>query len=369
MLPFMREQFGNPSSIYAAGQQARAAIDTSRSTVARILGFDPDEIIFTSGATESDNLALAGVAWAAKLRGVSTPHIVTTAIEHSAVLEHCEWLRTLGFDVAIVGCDAEGIIDPEDIRSALTESTVLVSVMYANNEVGSVQPIAEIRQITRDAGIPLHVDATQAAGLLPIDEGNLDADLVSMSAHKFYGPKGTGVLAVRRGVPMSWQQRGGGQEAGRRGGTENVAGIVGLAVALDRADATRDRYVAHCRSMRDPLWVGIQESISDVWLNGPPLDGRRLPNNLNVGFKGVQGETMLLNLDLLDIAASAGSACSVGKNEPSHVLLAMVRTVEDARSSVRFSVGRGTSADDIVSVTDALIEIAARVRFLAGARN
>ena len=368
MLPHLQGQFGNPSSIYALGQQSRAAVDGARSTVARILGFDSREIIFTSGATESDNLALAGVAWAAKLRGVSRPQIITTAIEHSAVLEQCDWLRSVGFEITIVGCDGDGLVDPEDIRSSLTSSTTVVSVMYANNEVGSIQPIDEIGAITREAGIPLHVDATQAAGLLPLHTSDPDADLVSISAHKFYGPKGAGVLAVRRDIAMSWQQHGGGQEGGRRGGTENVAGIVGLAAALERADSMRDQYAAHCREMRDRLWAGIDDAIGGVRLNGPPLDGDRLPNNLSVESRGVQGETLLLNLDLLDIAASAGSACTVGKNEPSHVLLAMGRTVEEARSSVRFSTGRGTFTEDIDDVIEALVEITARVRLLAPIR-
>ena len=368
MLPYLQGQFGNPSSIYAAGQQARAAIDNARGSVARVLGFDPQEIVFTSGATESDNLAHSGVAWAARLQGMAAPHIITTAIEHSAVLEQCEWLRSAGFEISIVGCDEQGIVDPGLIEAAVTSSTVLISVMYANNEVGSIQPIGEISRIARGTGVPLHVDATQAAGLLPIDSNAIGAELVSLSAHKFYGPKGTGVLAVRRDVPMAWQQHGGGQEGGRRGGTENVAGIAGAAYALDRAEAVRDQYAEHCRVMRDRLWDGIAEAIEDVRVNGPGLDGDRLPNNLNVGFQGVQGETMLLNLDLLDIAASAGSACSVGKNEPSHVLLAMGRTVEEARSSVRFSVGRATSAGDIDTVVDALVEITARVRTMARAR-
>ena len=368
MLPYLQGEFGNPSSIYSAGQESRAAIESARTTVARILGFDPQETIFTSGATESDNLALSGVAWAARLQGVPAPHIVTTAIEHSAVLEQCEWLRSIGFEVSVVGCDEQGIVDPESVRAALTDSTALVSVMYANNEVGSIQPIGAISRITHAAGVPLHVDATQAAGLLPLHSSDLEADLVSLSAHKFYGPKGTGVLAVRRDVRMSWQQHGGGQEGGRRGGTENVAGIVGTALALERAAAVRAQYADYCQGVRDRLWLGIEQEIDDVWLNGPPLDGARLPNNLNVGFEGVQGETMLLNLDLLDIAASAGSACSVGKNEPSHVLLAMGRSVEEARSSVRFSVGRGTSPGDIDTVVDALVEITTRVRAMARAQ-
>jgi cysteine desulfurase len=365
MLPFLGPEFGNPSSIYQQGQAAKAAIEEARLRVAGILGFDPAEIVFTSGSTESDNVALAGVAWAAKKAGVEHPHIVSTAIEHSAIIESLAWLESVGFAVTLVGCDAYGMIDPDEIRRAITPETALVSVMYANNEVGSIQPIPEIAAVAHDSGIPLHVDATQAAGVLDVSSGALKADLLSISAHKFYGPKGVGVLAVRRHVRIDWQQHGGGQEGGRRGGTENVAGIVGLASALGRADAHRDAYAAHCRSMRDQLWDGISSSIDDIWLNGPALDGPRLPNNLNIGIPGVQGETMLVNLDLAGIAASAGSACTVGRSEPSHVLLAMGRTVEEARSSLRLTVGRPTSAADVTEAAEAIVEVVDRVRDLA----
>jgi cysteine desulfurase len=365
MMPFLGHEFGNPSSIYQQAQSAKAAIEDARQKVAGVLGLDPAEIVFTSGATESDNLALAGVVWAAKKAGVERPHIVSTAIEHSAIIESLTWLESVGFGVTLVGCDQDGMIDPGDVRRAITPDTALVSVMYANNEVGSIQPIPEIAAIAHEAGIPLHVDATQAAGLLDVHSSALHADLLSISAHKFYGPKGVGVLAVRRDVRIDWQQHGGGQEGGRRGGTENVAGIVGLATALVRADWYRDAYAAHCRSVRDLLWERISGEIDDAWLNGPPLDGPRLPNNLNIGIPGVQGETMLVNLDLAGIAASAGSACSVGRNEPSHVLLAMGRTVDEARSSLRLTVGRPTSEADVTEAAETIVEVADRVRDLA----
>ena len=365
MMPYLTQEFGNPSSIYQHGQSAKAAIVDARLKVAAVLGMDPAEIVFTSGSTESVNAALAGVAWAARKSGVATPHIVSTAIEHSAILESLAWLESVGFAVTLVGCDEFGMIDPGEIRQAITPDTALISVMYANNEVGSVQPVAEIAAIGHEAGVPLHVDATQAAGELDIHSSALDADLVSISAHKFYGPKGVGVLAVRRNVRIDWQQHGGGQEGGRRGGTENVAGIVGLASALIRANEYRDAYAQHCRTLRDALWAEIESAIEDAWLNGPRLDGPRLANNLNIGIPGVQGETMLVNLDLAGIAASAGSACSVGKNEPSHVLLAMGRSVEEARSSLRMTVGRPTSEAEILEAGEAIIEIAARVRDLA----
>jgi cysteine desulfurase len=365
MMPYLGPEFGNPSSIYQQAQAAKAAIEDARQKVAAVFALDPAEIVFTSGATESDNLALSGVAWAAKKEGIERPHIVSTAIEHSAIIESLAWLESVGFAVTLVGCDRDGMIDPADVRREIMKDTALISVMYANNEVGSIQPIPEIAAIAHESGIPLHVDATQAAGLLDLSSGTLHADLVSISAHKFYGPKGVGVLAARRDVRIDWQQHGGGQEGGRRGGTENVAGIVGLATALVRADGYRDAYAAHCRSVRDLLWERISGEIDDIWLNGPSLDGPRLPNNLNIGIPGVQGETMLVNLDLAGIAASAGSACSVGRNEPSHVLLAMGRTVEEARSSLRLTVGRPTSQADVIEAADAVVEVADRVRDLA----
>ena len=365
MMPYLTQEFGNPSSIYQHGQTAKAAVEEARARVAGVLGFDPAEIVFTSGSTESDNLALAGVAWAARKGGIERPHIVTTAIEHSAILESVEWLTSVGFAATLVESDEQGLIDPQSIQRAITPGTALISVMYANNEVGSIQQIPGIAEIARQAGVPLHVDATQAAGLLDIHSATLGADLVSISAHKFYGPKGVGVLAARRDVRMDWQQLGGGQEGGRRGGTENVAGIVGLGAALVRADAHREGYDTHCRAMRDALWNGIESAIDDIWLNGPPLDGPRLANNLNIGISGVQGETMLVNLDLDGIAASAGSACTVGRNEPSHVLLAMGRTVEEARSSLRLTVGRPTSAAEIQEAAETIVEVAQRVRELA----
>jgi cysteine desulfurase len=365
MLPYLSREFGNPSSIYQQGQSARAAIEAARTRAASVTGFDPGEIVFTSGATESDNLSLTGVAWAARKRGIERPRIVSTTIEHSAILETLDWLESVGFDVTLVPCDGQGMIDPDAVRAAIGTDTVLVSVMYANNEVGSIQPVAEIAAIAREAGVPFHVDATQAAGTLDIHASTVGADLVSLSAHKFYGPKGVGVLGARRGVAIDWQQRGGGQEGGRRGGTENVAGIVGLGVALERAHEHRVAYAEHCRQARDRLWEGISSRIADVWLNGPPLDGDRMPNNLNIGIGGIQGETMLLNLDLVGIAASAGSACTVGRNEPSHVLLAMGRSVEEARASLRLTVGRPTSFSEVDEVAEAIAEIAERVRDLA----
>ncbi len=269
MMPFLTHEFGNPSSIYQIGQSAKAAIQQARQTVSAITGFDPAEIVFTSGSTESIRIALTGVAWSARKRGIERPHIVTTAIEHSAIIETVKWLESVGFTATLVTPDADGLVTVESIEGAITPETVLISVMAANNEVGSVQPVREISALAKARGIPFHVDATQAAGTLPIDRAALGAQLISISAHKFYGPKGVGVLAVDRSVAIDWVSTGGGQEGGKRGGTENVAGIVGLGVALQRADANRDAYAEHCRLMRDALWSEISERVEGVVLNGP----------------------------------------------------------------------------------------------------
>jgi cysteine desulfurase len=368
MAPYLGERFGNPSSIYQLGQESHAAVDRARGSIARVLGCDPAEIVFTSGATESDNLALSGVAWRQKLANPMgpPPHIVTTQVEHHAVLHTADWLRRVGFAVTLVPCDRVGIVAVEGVLAALRPETCLVSVMYANNEVGAVQPVAEIGAALRERGITFHVDATQAAGLRPLKVGDLNADLLSLSAHKFYGPKGVGLLFVRRQTPIAFQQHGGGQEGGRRGGTENVAGIVGMAVALELAEESRPAYREHCKALRDRLLDGITERIPDVAVNGPEADDRRLENNVNLAIRGVQGETVLLSLDMQGVAASAGSACTTGNSEPSHVLLAMGLGEERARSSLRFTVGRSNTADEIDEAVDILEETVERVRALSG---
>ncbi|MBA3415426.1 MAG: cysteine desulfurase [Chloroflexia bacterium] len=371
MAPWLTERFGNPSSIYRLGQEARAAIDDARGAVARVLGCGPAEIVFTSGATEANNLAVKGIAWQRRLereRGwdAPLPHVVTTAIEHHAVLHAATALERHGFPVTYVQPDAHGIVAPDRVEEAIRPETCLVSVMSANNETGAVQPVAEIGRIARQRKIPFHVDAVQGAGLLPLRVDYLGCDLLALSAHKFYGPKGVGLLYLRRGTPIEWQQDGGGQEGGRRGGTENVAGIVGLAAALTKADAERPAYAAHCAALRDRLEAGILGTIPDAAVNGPTDPARRLPNNLNVAIPGIQGETVLLNLDMEGVAASAGSACTTGNSEPSHVLLAMGLGAERCRESLRFTVGRATTADQIDETVEILAETVARVRELAG---
>lgn len=370
MAPYLGPIFGNPSNVHRAGQDARAAVERARATVARAFGCQTAEVLFTGGATESDNLALIGVAWAHRLADADgpTPHIVTTAIEHHAVLHAADWLERQGFTVTRVECDFEGIVDPAAIEAALRPETRVISVMYANNEVGAIQPIREIGRIARAHGVTFHVDATQVVGLEPIRVDDLGVDLMSISAHKFYGPKGVGALYVRRGTMIAYQQHGGGQEGGRRGGTENVAGIVGMAAAMERAEGSRDAYAAHCIALSRSLLDEIRAAIPDVELYGPEDWKRRLPNNLNLGFRGVQGETVLLSLDMQGIAASSGSACTTGSSEPSHVLLAMGLTPGQARSSLRLTVGRSNSWDQIPEIAEALSDTISRVRELAAVR-
>ena len=277
MLPYFGQVFGNPSSIYQLGQDGFAALDGSRWTIASILGCRASEVLFTGGATESNNLALKGVAWAARLADPDgpMPHLIVSAIEHHAVLHAAESLREQGFDLTIVRCDAHGRVDAVAVRDAIRPETCLVSIMYANNEIGTVQAISELAAAARDQGVPFHTDAVQAAGLLPLDVDALGVDLLSLSAHKFYGPKGVGLLYVRKGTPLRFQQDGGGQEAGRRGGTENVPLIVGMADALRRADDLRETYAAHTANLRDRLWQGILDAIPDVRLNGPVVGSMR----------------------------------------------------------------------------------------------
>ena len=369
MLPYFSTRFGNPSSIYQLGQEAHAVLDAARASVARVLGCQPSEVLFTGGATESNNLALRGVAWQARLTagpGDRPPHLVTTQVEHHAVLATAEALEQLGFDVSFVPPDASGIVDPADVAAALRPETCLVSVMYANNETGAIQPVAEVGQIARAAGVPFHVDAVQAAGLLPLAVDEIGADLLSLSAHKFYGPKGVGVLYLRRGTPIAWQQTGGGQEQGRRGGTENVPGIVGLAAALEKSEWLRPEYSVRCAELRDRLWDGIRTAVPDVALNGPPFGPGRLPNNLNLEIPGVQGETLLLGLDMEGVAASAGSACTTGNSEPSHVLKSMGLSDARCRTSLRLTVGRSNTDDEMDEAADILGDAVTRTRALAG---
>jgi cysteine desulfurase len=362
MLPYFSSLAGNPSSIHQSGRAALQALDDAREQVALALNCTHREIIFTSGGSESINLAIKGAALAQRQRGAGK-HLVTTALEHHAVLHTFEYLEQFGFETTILPVNAHGLVDPDDLRSALRADTVLVSVMYANNEVGTIQPISEIGAICRAHGIPFHTDAVQAPGFLPLDVDALHADLLSLTAHKFYGPKGVGVLYARRNTPLLPQINGGSQERRRRAGTENVAGIVGLATALTLAEQQRPERVVRMRALRDLLIDGILERIPQSWLNGDRT--QRLPNNAHLGFDCVEGESVLLLLDQHGIAASSGSACTSGSLDPSHVLTAMGQSPEFANGSVRFSLGQQVTAADIDYVLAQLPAIIEQLRSIA----
>lgn len=359
MQPYLSGHFGNPSSIHRAGRVALHALDEAREVVGAVLGARPREIIFTGSGSEADNLAIKGVALAQQQRGRGR-HIITSTIEHHAVLHTIEYLEQFGFAATRLPVDERGLISPADLHAALRPDTVLVSLMYANNEIGTIQPLAELGAICRAHGVPFHTDAVQAAGLLPLHVDALQVDLLTLAAHKFYGPKGVGLLYVRQGTPLLPQINGGGQERQRRAGTENVAGIVGLAAALRLAEARRDWSVEHCMRLRDRLIDGLLESIPAAWLNGDRA--RRLPNNANVAFADADGESILLLLDQQGICASSGSACTSGALDPSHVLLALGQTPAQASSAIRFSVGKDTTAAHIERVLALLPGIIARLR-------
>lgn len=359
MLPYFTEQFGNPSSIYRLGRNALQALDDARAITAEALHCAPKEIVFLGGGSESDNLAIKGVAFAARAAGKGA-HLITSAIEHHAVLHACEYLKTFGFEVTVLPVDRDGLVAPDDLCAAIRPDTVLASIMYANNEIGTIQPIAELGAICRERGVIFHTDAVQAAGSLPLDVELLNVDLLSLTAHKFYGPKGVGALYVRRGVQLMPQINGGGQERRRRAGTENVPGIVGFATALRLAEERRESYVAEALVLRDRLIDGILTAIPEARLNGHR--SRRLPNNANLSFARTEGESILLLLDQAGIAASSGSACTSGSLEPSHVLKAIGLDDEIAHGSVRFTLGKDTTADDIAYVLEQLPPMIQRLR-------
>jgi len=356
MIPYLTTEYGNASSIYTLGRHAMQAIDVAREEVAQILNCRPTEIIFTGGGSESDNLALKGLAFAAQKRG---NHLITTPIEHHAVLHTCQYLERFGFQTTYLPVDGYGRVDPDEVARALTERTILVSVMYANNEVGTIEPIAEIGRICRARKIPFHVDAVQAGGALPLDVAALNVDLMSLSAHKFYGPKGVGMLYVRQGVRLLPQLQGGSQERGKRAGTENVAGIVGAATALRLAYEDLSTVQPRIQSLRDRLIAGVLKMPGSE-LTGHPSE--RLPNNASFVFEGLEGESILLHLDLLGIAASTGSACTSGSVDPSHVLLAMGFSAEKARGSLRLTLGKENTAEDIETFLAALPGILEKLR-------
>lgn len=364
MLPFLADNFGNASSIHSEGQRARAAVDRARDSVAALLGAKPSEIVFTSGGTEADNLAILGVVDAlAANPNDSRAHIVTTAIEHHAVLNSCQALEERGISVTYVPVAASGVVDAAEIRQALRPETLLISVMHANNEIGTLQPIEEIGRVAAEADVYFHCDAVQSAGKLPLDVNRLAVDLLSISAHKIHGPKGVGALFVRSGTPLAPQFHGGHHERDRRPGTENVAGIVGLGKAAELAVTNVALEPQRVGELRDRLERAILDAVPSVRVNGDPA--RRLANTTNLSFAGAGGEAMLIALDLQGIACSTGAACSSGAIEPSHVLLAIGLTPDEARSSLRFSVGRLTTEEEIEHAVATIPAVVERLRTLS----
>ena len=360
MLPYYSDVFGNPSSPYSYGQEAKKAIEEAREKVAKALGADADEIYFTSGGSESDNWALKGVAYALKNKG---NHIITTEIEHHAVLHTCRYLEKEGFKVTYLPVDEYGLVKPEDLKKAITDKTILVSIMFANNEIGTIEPIEELVKIAHEKNVYFHTDAVQAVGNIPIDVKKLDVDLLSLSAHKIYGPKGVGALYIKKGVKIHSLIQGGTQERNRRAGTENVPGIVGLGEAIELITKNLDSHINKLTFLRDKLINGILEKIPYARLNGHPT--KRLPGNVNVSFEFIDGESLILNLDMAGICASSGSACTSGSLEPSHVLLAIGLSRELARGSLRLTIGKDNTEEDIDKVLEALPQIVKRLRSIS----
>ena len=362
MLPLLGANGYNPSSLHAEGRDARAALDLARERVAAVLGCKPREIVFTGSGSEADNLAIGGVARALRERG---RHVVTTRIEHHAVLRACEGLREEGYEITLLAVDAAGRLDPAEFEAALRDDTVLAAVMYGNNEIGTIEPIAELAASARARGVIFLSDAVQAPGQLPLETARLGIDLLALSAHKFYGPKGVGALYIREGTPLEPLIRGGPQEGGRRAGTENVAGAVGLATALELAESERPAFAARVGALRDRLEAALVARVPELRVNGRGT--ARLPNNLSLSFAGIDAEPLLIRLDLEGVAASAGSACAAGSLEPSHVIAALEPPERMARGTVRLSLGRTTTGAEVDRVASLIPAIVAGQRETASA--
>jgi cysteine desulfurase len=363
MLPFFTKYYGNPSSIHAFGREAREAVDTARTHVGDLLGARDDEVIFTAGGTESDNLAIKGVAYLNKeKRNSKGPHIITSTIEHPGVLEVCRHLETQGFKVKYLPVDQYGLIDPEELRESISQNTFLISIMFANNEVGTIEPIEEIGKIAHDHNVIFHTDAVQAVAKVPIDVKKNHIDLLALSSHKFYGPKGVGALYIRNGVKLQPIIHGGGHERGLRSSTYNVPGIVGLGKASELAKKRFEKDVAHMKSLRDLLMKNLL-MVEESYLNGHPE--KRLVNNAHFRFTGIEGESLLLGLDEQGIASSTGSACSSQKLQASHVLLAIGLDPVQAHGSIRLSLGRENTKDEIAFVSSVLPDVVNRLRMMS----
>lgn len=360
MLPYFSENYGNPSSVYTLGSKSKNAVEIARERVAKAINAKPSEIFFTAGGSEADNWAIKGVAFANRNKG---NHIITSKIEHHAVLHTCEYLEKQGFRVTYLDVDEYGIVDLEQLKESITDETILITIMFANNEIGTIQPIKEIGEIAKSHGIYFHTDAVQAVGHINIDVDDLNIDLLSMAAHKFYGPKGVGALYVRKGVKLDSLIAGGGQERSRRAGTENVPGIVGMGKAIELAYEHLEESNKKLIELRDRLINKVFENIDHVRLNGHPT--QRLPGNVNLCFEFIEGESMLLSLDMEGIAASSGSACTSGSLEPSHVLLAIGLPHEIAHGSLRLSLGDFNTEEEVDYVVEKLTKIVSRLRAMS----
>lgn len=357
MMPYLKDVYGNASAIYKLGKEARRAVEASRESIAKIINCKPNEIYFTAGGSESDNTAIKGIARAYKNKG---NHIITSKIEHPAVMDSCKELEKEGFEVSYISVNDKGVIDIEELKKAIKPSTILISVMFANNEIGTIEPIAEIGKIAKEHKIIFHTDAVQAVGSLKIDVQELNVDSLSLSGHKFYGPKGIGALYIRNGVNFNKYISGGHQERNKRAGTENVAGIVGIGKAIELAYSKLDEHNEKIKYLRDYYESSIKEKIPYIKING---DGEnRLPGNSNISFRFIEGEGLLLNLDLRGICASSGSACTSGSLDPSHVLLAIGLPHEIAHGSLRISIGKFNTKEEIDYLIDALVEIVTKLR-------
>lgn len=357
MLPYFSEKYGNPSSLYSLGQESKTAIEEARNIVANFIGARHDEIVFTSGGTESNNFALIGTAYANERKG---NHIITSSIEHHAVLNPCKFLERRGFEVTYLPVDKYGLVDPDDVRKAIKDKTILISIMHANNEIGTIEPIAEIGKIAREREIYFHTDAVQTTGHIPVNVEELNVNLLSMSSHKLYGPKGVGALYIRKGTKILPYLHGGDQEKKRRASTENVPGIVGFGKAIELAHKSMNDEVRRLKNMRDKLINLVLFSIDDVILNGHPE--QRLPNNANFSFKYIEGESLLLSLDMEGIACSTGSACTSSSLEPSHVLTAIGLPHDVAHGSLRFTFGKNNSEEDVEYIVEKLKNIVKKFR-------
>ena len=358
MMPFFTEKFGNPSSFYGISRETKMAVDNARAQVAKAINCDPNEVYFTGGGSEADNWAIKGIATAHMKKG---NHIITTKIEHHAVLHTCEFLEKFGFEVTYLDVNEEGFVDLKQLEEAITDKTILVSIMFANNEIGTIQPIKEIGALCREKKVLFHTDAVQAVGSVPVDVNEMNIDLLSLAGHKLYGPKGIGALYIRRGVRIDNLIHGGGQERGRRAGTENIPGVVGLGKAIEIATENIEENRARLTVLRDKLIDGILERIPYARLNGPRGD-KRLPGNSNISFEFIEGESILLSLDFEGICASSGSACTSGSLDPSHVLLAIGLPHEKAHGSLRTTLGAASTEEDVEKLLNELPPIIERLR-------